>query len=136
MNSGQYAQQKRPNIGDLGGANRVGHRVFVPFDRVAQLAQGIARLEAFVNAAPDRYLPLSDTALRLAAEIWAESRRAGRPTADAKALDIDVLLAAQVLSLGNAAVVATTNPKHLSQFIPARLWTDIDPAAFRVKPRN
>jgi hypothetical protein len=31
---------------------------------------GIGRLDAFVNAAPGRYLPLSDSALRLAAELW------------------------------------------------------------------
>ena len=59
----------------------------------ANKAVGIARLEAFVNAAPDRYVPLTDDALRFAAELWAQSRRAGRPTADASALDIDVLLA-------------------------------------------
>ena len=53
---------------------------------------GIARLDAFVNATPDRYVPLTDDALRFAAELWAQSRRAGRPTADATALDIDVLL--------------------------------------------
>jgi predicted nucleic acid-binding protein len=60
---------------------------------------GIGRLDAFVNATPGRYLPLSDEALRLAAELWARSRQEGRPTAEAKALDIDVLLAAQALSL-------------------------------------
>ena len=35
---------------------------------------GIGRLDAFVNATPGRYLPLSDEALRLAAEFWAHSR--------------------------------------------------------------
>jgi predicted nucleic acid-binding protein len=93
---------------------------------------GIARLDAFVNAASDRYVPLTDDALRLAAELWAQSRRSGRPTADAMALDIDVLLAAQALRLGRSPVVATTNPKHLSQFVPALHWTDINPGVFRV----
>jgi predicted nucleic acid-binding protein len=91
---------------------------------------GIVRLDAFVNAAPDRYVPLTDDALRFAAELWAQSRRAGRPTADAAALDIDVLLAAQALRLGRSPVVATTNPKHLSQFVPAQLWIDIAPSMF------
>jgi predicted nucleic acid-binding protein len=91
---------------------------------------GIARLDAFANAAPDRYVPLTDDALRFAAELWARSRRAGRPTADATALDIDVMLAAQALRLGRSPVVATTNPKHLSQFVPAQLWTDIAPSTF------
>jgi len=89
---------------------------------------GIGRLDAFVNAAPGRYLSLSDQALHLAAELWAQSRQEGRPTAEPKALDIDVLLAAQALSFGAAPsdiVVATTNPKHLAQFITARHWEEI-----------
>ncbi|HLH29727.1 MAG TPA: hypothetical protein VKY31_00900 [Terriglobia bacterium] len=91
---------------------------------------GIARLDAFVNAAPDRYVPLTDDALRFAAELWAQSRRAGRPTADPAALDIDVLLAAQALRIGGAPVIATTNQKHLSQFVSAHLWTEIAPSMF------
>jgi predicted nucleic acid-binding protein len=93
---------------------------------------GIARLDAFVSAAPGRYVALTDDALRFAAELWAQSRRTGRPTADPMALDIDVLLAAQALHFGPSPLVATTNPKHLSQFVQARLWTDINPAIFRI----
>jgi predicted nucleic acid-binding protein len=88
----------------------------------------IGRLDAFINAAPGRYLPLSDDALRLAAELWAQSRQAGRPTAESKALDIDVLIAAQALSSGAApseVVIATTNPRHLAQFINAKHWKEI-----------
>ena len=88
----------------------------------------VGRLDAFVNAAPRRYLALSDEALRLAAELWAQSRQEGRPTAESKALDIDVLMAAQALSFGAApteVVIATTNPKHLAQFITAKHWEEI-----------
>lgn len=35
----------------------------------ARKAQGIERLDAFIAAAPGRYLPLSDQALRLGAEL-------------------------------------------------------------------
>jgi predicted nucleic acid-binding protein len=91
---------------------------------------GIARLDAFVNATPGRYVPLTDDALRFAAELWAQSRQAGRPTADVTALDIDVLLAAQARRMGGVAVIATTNQKHLSQFISARHWRDIEPGTF------
>jgi predicted nucleic acid-binding protein len=96
----------------------------------ANKSVGIARLDAFVNATPDRYLPLTDDALRFGAELWAQSRRAGRPTAEAAALDIDVLLAAQALGLGRPGLVVTTNPKHLAQFVQALLWTEIAPSMF------
>ena len=86
---------------------------------------GIGRLDQFINAQAGRYLPLSDDALRLAAELWAQSRREGRPTADPKALDIDVIIAAQALSFGRDVIIATTNPKHLSQFASAKRWNEI-----------
>jgi predicted nucleic acid-binding protein len=87
------------------------------------------RLDAFVNAVPGRYLPLSDKALRLAADLWAKSRQKGQPTADSKALDIDVIIASQVLSFGVSSdvIVATTNPRHLSLFVDARHWKEILP---------
>jgi predicted nucleic acid-binding protein len=89
---------------------------------------GMKRLDDFVNANPSRYLALTDRALRLASELWAQSRRTGRPTASPHALDIDVLIAAQALALGaspSELVIATTNRKHLSQFVDARDWTEI-----------
>jgi predicted nucleic acid-binding protein len=97
----------------------------------ARKTVGVARLDAFVKAVPDRYVPLTDDALRLAADLWARSRQAGRPTADATALDIDVLLAAQALRMGGTPIIATTNQKHLSQFISALHWRDISPDKFR-----
>jgi predicted nucleic acid-binding protein len=96
----------------------------------ANKALGVSRLEAFASTTPGRYLPLSDVALRLAAELWAKARQQGRPTADVKDLDIDVVLAAQALSFGPApfdVVIATSNPKHLSQFITAQNWSEILP---------
>jgi hypothetical protein len=56
-----------------------------------------------------------------------QSRRQGRHTAEAAALDIDVLIAAQGLLFAGSAelIVATTNPKHLAHFIPARHWNEI-----------
>jgi predicted nucleic acid-binding protein len=86
---------------------------------------GIGRLDAFTNAQPGRYLPLSDEALRLAAELWARSRQEGRPTADGKALDIDILIAAQALSFKAEVTIVTMNPKHLSQFVSAKHWNEI-----------
>ena len=63
-------------------------------------------------------------------KLWAQARNHGTPTASAQSLDADVILAAQVHSLGSIAdqiVVATTNVGHLSLFVPAQLWTSIIP---------
>ena len=89
---------------------------------------GIARLDAFCGAVPGRYLILTDEALRLGCQLWAQARNAGTPTADPKELDCDVLLAAQALTMGVPAsdlVIATTNVGHLSLFAVADLWTNI-----------
>ena len=88
----------------------------------------LAALDRFVFAEPDRQLRLNSPALKLAAELWAGVRRQGRPTAAATVLDIDVILAAQVLTAGWATfnvVVATANRKHLALFVPAAEWADI-----------
>ena len=89
----------------------------------------VGRLDVFSRAS-NRYIPLTDEALHLAAELWAKARQEGRPTADSKELDVDVILAAQALSFGapaNDVVVATTNAKHLTQFVAAKHWTEIRP---------
>jgi predicted nucleic acid-binding protein len=73
------------------------------------------------------YLPLTTPAMRLAADLWAQARKAGLPSAAAAALDGDVILAAQALTLGAPVVIATGNPAHLSRFVPAEDWTAITP---------
>jgi predicted nucleic acid-binding protein len=116
-----------------------GHRIVVPaiadyevrreLERT-QKAKGLARLDAFNAAEPDRYLPLTDTALRRAASLWAQSRQQGVPTADPKELDCDVILAAQALTLAappSDIVIATTNVGHLARFVSAQSWAQIAP---------
>jgi predicted nucleic acid-binding protein len=73
------------------------------------------------------YLSLTTTAMRLAAELWAQARSAGQPTAPDSALDADVILAAQALTLNTAVIVATGNPGHLNRFVPAEVWSNITP---------
>jgi predicted nucleic acid-binding protein len=85
-------------------------------------------LDAFLDVSTDRYLPLTVEALRKAAELWANVRNAGLPTAGKEALDGDVILAAQLLTskfvTGNL-VVATSNAKHIARFLAAREWRSI-----------
>ena len=85
---------------------------------------GIARLDALIAQA--EYLPITTSAMRQAARFWAEARQQGRPTAADPALDGDIILAAQTATLDREeAIVATTNVRHLSRFVPAELWSDI-----------
>lgn len=59
-------------------------------------ARSLARLDELMLQLD--ILPLNGRAMIRAAELWAEARRRGRPTADPAALDADVILAAQTQS--------------------------------------
>jgi predicted nucleic acid-binding protein len=90
----------------------------------ANKTRGLARLNALAHTL--EYLPLTTAAMRQAAFFWSEARQQGRPAADDKALDGDVILAAQAVTLGVPDfMIATTNVKHLSRFAHAALWSDI-----------
>jgi predicted nucleic acid-binding protein len=94
-------------------------------------ARSLRRLATFVGAVPGRYLPLEDSDLRLGARLWAEARNRGLPTAGALALDCDALIAAQARRLSasttDRVIVATENLKHLSLFVDAIFWSEIEP---------
>lgn len=84
---------------------------------------GIRRLDQLKSQIP--YRPLTTEVMLLAAQLWADARKRGKPTADSHALDGDVILAAQAIlevNAGNEVVIATTNVGHLSQFVDAREW--------------
>lgn len=93
----------------------------------AEKISGIKRLDQLKQAIT--YLPITTSAMLLAAQFWAEVRRKGKPTTDSKSLDGDIILAAQgkIEELnGNQVVIATTNVKHLSLFLDAREWQMIN----------
>ena len=87
--------------------------------------RGLRRLDALAELV--EYLPLTTAAMRQAATFWAHARHQGQPTADDRALDGDVILAAQVATMESAAdgIVATTNVGHLSRYVHAAVWRDI-----------
>ena len=89
----------------------------------AKKFNGIKALEKLKNTLT--YLPIDTPTMLKAAEFWSQARQMGRPTASDKALDGDVILAAQADLLKNAnnqVIVATTNVRHLSLFVDAREW--------------
>ena len=90
----------------------------------ARKEAGLQRLNALIEQLD--YLAISTSAMRMAANYWAQARRQGRPLAADAALDGDVILAAQATTIGSVeVVVATTNVKHLSAFVEAKLWHEI-----------
>jgi len=94
----------------------------------ANLVASIAQLDALKQVL--FYAPLTTPAILKAAEFWAAVRNQGKTTAPDHALDGDVILAAQTVLLaqpGDEVMIATTNTKHLTLFVDARIWQDIAP---------
>jgi predicted nucleic acid-binding protein len=119
----------------LTGLMVVGVRVLVPeitdYELRRELLRAgkkasVARLD--VLAQTTEYLPITTVAMRRAAELWAQARQQGQPTAADNTIDADMILAAQALTLGTPdIVIATTNVSHLSLFVPAEHWQAITP---------
>ena len=114
-----------------------GHRIYIPEVIDYELRRELLRAGKTASIAEldslkllFHYLPITTAAMLRAAEIWAKSRRTGVPTGDPKKLDIDVILAAQALTLPvrvSDIVIATENVGHLSRFVAADSWTNILP---------
>ena len=76
------------------------------------------------------YVPITTEHMLLAANLWAQARNAGQPTSDPKALDGDVILSAQALTIAShfdTVIVATTNVAHISRYCQADHWRNIAP---------
>lgn len=114
----------------------VGNRVIIPeiadYEIRRELlrankTKGIARLDDLAKLL--EYLPITTTAMRQAAQLWAQARQQGQPTAGDKTIDGDMILVAQAMTLAIPdVVIATTNVGHLSKFIAAELWQNITPS--------
>lgn len=85
------------------------------------LHRSVARLDELKSAL--RYLPINTAMMTKAAGLWATARKQGFATSDRAALDGDVILAAQTLSIGGR--VATENVGHLGRFVEAKDWREI-----------
>jgi len=96
-------------------------------------ASSIRRLDALISV-PGRYVPISTNAMRLAADLWASSRKLGIITAPPQSIDGDAIMAAQVQMFAAAEgiplseiIVATTNVRHIARFVQADEWSNIQP---------
>ena len=121
----------------LVGLVQRGRRVFIPEIADYELRRELlrAKLTASITALDNllesscEYLPLDTQSFRRAAELWAELRLSGQPTAPDLSLDGDCLLGAQARMLeaqsNQLVTIATTNEKHLSRIALARFWSDV-----------
>ena len=78
------------------------------------------------------YMPLTTEIMQKAAELWADVRALGLPTAPDPSLDGDAILAAQAIVTSadiEEIVIATMNVGHLARFttptVTAKEWQDI-----------
>jgi predicted nucleic acid-binding protein len=91
--------------------------------------EGIASLDKLTEII--QILPLNENSWQKAAQLWAEARIQGIPSADNRSLDADIIICAQYQLLteefpGRYVVIATTNVKHLSRFAEAKQWQEIE----------
>ena len=118
---------------------RAGHTFVIPSIAVYEIRRellrtgavaSIAKLDAFVHSPTNVFLPMTDAVLTRAAQLWADTRNVGKPTATDAALDGDVILMAQVLEAAFPAtdyVIATDNLKHFQPWVKADHWQNIVP---------
>lgn len=92
-----------------------------------EAARQLERLDDYLSYAFIAELTIEQ--LRRAAALWAEARRAGRPSTSSERLDKDVIIAAQTEAIAprGDVVLATENARHFELFIDARSWRDITP---------
>lgn len=77
------------------------------------------------------FLKLETTVIFKASQIWMETRRKGRKTADDYEMDVDIIILAHWYLLkqqypSRYIVIATTNVKHFEEFSEALNWEEIN----------
>ena len=96
--------------------------------RRLELRDSVSSLDDLARTMP--YLPITTAIIVQASELWADIRRRGRPTADALALDGEVILAATAIALEGEfedVVVVTNNTRHLDQLVRTARWDEFSP---------
>lgn len=112
-----------------------GVRVFVPEIADYEVRRKLLHLGATAGIrrldhlkASLEYAPITTDVMIRAAELWADLRRSGVPTAAPGSLDGDCILAAQALLAAgpsDVVTVATDNVRHLDRLVNAYPWETI-----------
>lgn len=87
---------------------------------------GITKLDQLIKVL--HHQRITTRAMHQAADCWAQARKIGKPTADDKALDGDMVLIGQAKEIEMTSgdiIIATTNVKHIEIFADAREWSQI-----------
>jgi predicted nucleic acid-binding protein len=71
------------------------------------------------------YVPITTETMRLAANLWAQTRISGQPRGSEEKLDADVILAAQAQQVGGQ--ILTTNEKHFKNIADLFDWRSFQP---------
>ena len=79
--------------------------------------EALSRLDRWVSMG---YIPLTTKSMRLAADIWAQTRGTGQLRGPEDRLDVDVILAAQARQAGGR--ILTTNEKHFQSIAEVFDW--------------
>jgi predicted nucleic acid-binding protein len=90
---------------------------------LAGTLEGVERLDALYEDKQVRYLPITQAAMKKAAELWAKARREHRPTVGDQALDGDVILSAQAMEFCSHEddwQVITENVDHIARYVGGR----------------
>ena len=130
--AGVVREPANTRVADL---HHAGHTVIIPEAADYELRRKLlhlvasggspARILSHLDALAEifTYAPLTTEILRDAAELWADARCRGIPTAAEGRFDFDVILAAQARAVRGSVV--TTNVKHLSRYVPTLAWEDV-----------
>jgi predicted nucleic acid-binding protein len=83
--------------------------------------EALSELDEWVSMG---YIPLTTKAMRLAADLWAQTRANGQLRGPEDDLDVDIILAAQARQAGG--YILTTNEKHFRSIADVFDWKTVE----------
>jgi predicted nucleic acid-binding protein len=106
-----------PEIADYELRRKLLHLAHHPHQARNWAKEALTILDRFVST---DYIPITTETMRLAAQLWAQTRISGRPRGPEEELDADVILAAQAQQAGGQII--TTNETHFKDIAEVFDW--------------